>query len=157
MKKHLTPPLFLFFTLCACVHEPVALSPGSDSIEQPGVMAMRAEFLKDKGKKFDLKLVMTNLSPATEIIWLKDIRCARGNVPGELTMINARHGDVPITWRAGEVKALVFTCDYGHEMRGNFTLFISKISDNPSGDGRTVGKPLSSGLKFEQVDNGRRY
>jgi hypothetical protein len=138
--------------IVACGHKKI-VTDDTASIGKSGVMTVSSAWIKVKGKKFDQQVVMQNSSAGSEIVWLKDVHCSRGHVTGDVSMVNARHGDMPIWLRPRSTQTIVFTCDLNAaEVRGPFKISVSRVYENPSDDGRTTGKVIAKDLEIEQVD-----
>lgn len=137
-------------TIIACSHKKIAVDDSAQASKK-GVLAISAAWIKEKPKKFDIQVMLTNQSGKPEIVWLKDIQCSRNGVKGDVTMVDARHGDFPIALKPSAVKTIVFTCDYNAEVKtGAFKFNITRVYDNPSDDGRTKGQVIAKDLIIEQ-------
>jgi len=137
-------------TVIACSHKKIAVDESAQTAKK-GVLSSSASWIKEKPKKFDIQVMLTNQSNKAEIVWLKDIHCSRNGLKGDVTMVDARHGDFPISLKPNVPKTLIFTCDYNREVKaGDFKFNITRVYDNPSGDGRTNGQVIAKDLVIEQ-------
>jgi hypothetical protein len=140
-------------SVIACGHNKIEMDSDASTVGDKNVLLISGSWIKEKMKKFDIRLTLAPQGSDNEIVWLKDIQCSRGSTKGEMSMVDARHGDLPIWLRQGTVQTIIFTCDLGAEnVRGNFIVDITRVYDNPSADGRTGGKVLAKNLVLEQAE-----
>lgn len=118
-----------------------------------GILSVSVPWIKDKGEKFDVNLSLHNESDKMGIVvFLSDIGCARGARSGELKHTFFNTGEKTIDFRPGETKSFTLVCRYGEKVGGDFKLSVSKVYDNPSLDGKTVGKVIAKGMSWSQSD-----
>ena len=128
-------------------------TPGSDNrIFKKDVVSMQVPWIKDKGNKYDIHVLVHNESPDKGIIiFLGDMGCQRGEVSGILKHTFFNTGEKTIDFRPGQTKDFTLVCK-AEAKNGDFKLKISKVYSNPSMDGKTVGKVLAENLNWAQSD-----
>ena len=112
-----------------------------------GVVSVSAEWVKDKGRKWDVELQLKSLHPKPFIILRKEIQCFRGEKEGSL-----RKGEEIIALTKNHSGSYTFQCDIGVEAKGDFKLVISKVYENPDDDGQTKGKVLANNVLWQTPD-----
>src|SRR5262249_52059607 len=124
--------------LSACgsgpIHPDVSTAASKD-----GVAKVWVAWVKDKGKKFDMNLNLTNLSDKKHmIIFLSDISCGRGGTNGVVRHTLFNSGERTINFAPGQSKAFNTVCVLPAKASGDYVVTVGKIFDNPSGDGRAA-------------------
>jgi hypothetical protein len=121
--------------------------------KEKGVISFGADWIKDKGKKFDLHLMMHNENGEKGIIvYLSDMSCHRGARMGTLKYTFFNTGERTIDFRPGQSKDFNMVCDTGEGASGAFQVTVSKVYENPNMDGKTPGKILAKSLTWKQLD-----
>jgi len=125
----------------------------STQVTRDGVATIGAGWLKDKGDKFDVNLTLRNENPEKGmIVLLSDMTCKRGNVVGNLKHTFFNTGERTIDFRPGELKSFNLVCDLNSRQRGDFSVHVRRVWDNPNGDGKTTGKVISENLEWKQPE-----
>lgn len=122
---------------------------GDESKVTKGPISVWATWVKDKGKKFDLQLNVSNEGKHDVIIMLGDMSCYRGSTQGMLKHTFFNTGERVIDIHAGQIKSFNMVCDYRQKSDGAFKILISKVYDNPGNDGTTRGKAIVSDLEWK--------
>jgi hypothetical protein len=148
-KLHGIVVLSLGLLLCACGAKKVKLSEGK--AVKNGVEVW-ANWLKDKGKKFDVQLNIHNASKNDIIIELKDMSCSRGETVGRLEHTFFNTGERTIDIRVNQLKTFNLVCTYDNITKGDFKIAIDRIYDNPKADGKDRGNVLAHGLVWSARD-----
>lgn len=153
MKTFLTGAI-AFWIAAAARAESTMFNPGPDNnIHQKGVVTVQVPWIKDKGKKFDVHLSIHNENPDKGmIIFLSDMGCRRGKVTGELKHTFFNTGEKTIDFKPNQTKDFNLVCRTEGATRGDFKLSINKVYNNPSLDGKTVGKVIAENLTWSQDD-----
>ncbi len=138
----------LFATACAGKK----YVPNQTSEILGGVVTMNAEWVQDKGKKYDIRLAVTNEHKYPIIILLGETKCYRGNTRGELKHTFFNTGERTIDFKVGERKSFNMVCKYGFKQKGDFKITLGRIHSNPSGDGKTLGAVLATDLEWTMKD-----
>src|SRR5665213_800821 len=116
--------------------------PGANNkMEAKGIMTLTVSWIKDKGKKYDLHVNIKNENDKTGIIvFLSDMGCQRGESGGQLKHTFFNTGERTIDFRPHQQKDFNMMCIVNGKATGPFKLSVAKVYDNPSLDGKTVGK-----------------
>lgn len=101
-----------------------------------------ANWVKNKGKKFDIQFAMENLTDKHIIVKLREVQCARGKTTGRIKHTFFNTGERTMDFMPNEMKQFNLVCHIGSKASGPFNMRIVNVYDNPSGDGSTVGKPI---------------
>jgi hypothetical protein len=134
----------------ACGHRIENLA--QTQVSKEGLVAVSANWLKDKGSKYDFQLAVMNNSGKPIIVYLWDIACFRGTVQGEVKHTFFNTGERTIDFKIGEKKAFNMVCRLGGETKGDFRVLIKKIYENPAQDGKTVGQLLGSDVEWKLAE-----
>ena len=136
----------VLFSLIGCGS--MKLNPENAKVTQNKYLDLRANWVKNKSKKFDIEMAVTNKSDADLIFQLRDMQCSRGPVTGQLQHTFFNTGERTIDFRKGQTKVFRFVCDLGGWQDEDVKLVISKIYDNPSGDGANKGKEVGGPVEW---------
>lgn len=117
-----------------------------NSVSERGVIKVWANWVKDKGEKFDIQFVMENISEKGIIVKLNNIQCARGKRTGRVKHTFFNTGERTIDLLAGENKQFNLVCYLGAESEGPFNMRIVKVYENPENDGESMGKVIAENL-----------
>jgi len=145
--------LSLFVLVAAACGGRVKLDPQSNVAKQDGIVSMWAEWVKDKGDKYDIRMNIKNDSDQATIIMLNGLQCYRGQIPGRLKHTFFNTGERTMDFRPGELKTFNLVCVYGSDTKGDFRIVIDRIFENPSGDGRQTGKVVAQKIEWNQPDH----
>lgn len=135
-----------FLTLAACGS--AQIHPETATVTPNKVIDMKANWVKDKSKKWDIELAMTNKSEKDIIIMLSDLQCSRGNTNGMLHHTFFNTGERTIDFHKSQTKIFRLVCDTGTPTEGDFKIVINRIYDNPSADGTTKGKVVGDRITW---------
>jgi hypothetical protein len=125
----------------------------ANKMQAPGIMTLSVAWIKDKEKKYDLNVTIKNERDDTGIIvFLSDMGCDRGDFGGKLKYTFFNTGERTIDFRPHQQKSFNMVCDTNVKATGPFKLRVYKVYDNPSMDGKTVGKVLATDLRWSQDD-----
>jgi hypothetical protein len=124
------------------------LAPDSNTQTREGVLSVWADWVVDKGDKFDVELNLQNRSDRTLVLFSQDITGARGTTPGVVKHGHFGLGERAIDLSPGQLKTFTFVCVHGKGARGDFSLRLGKIFDNPSNDRKTPGDVMAEGLEW---------
>lgn len=132
---------------CRTTHVP----PMDTKVEKKGLVSVWATKIKDKGKKYDIFLNVTNESEKPIIILLKDISCSKGNTPGIIRHTFFNTGERTIDFGAGETKFFRMVCNHQIKSEGAFKVKISKVFSDKNKDGVTPGKKLADNIVWTYI------
>lgn len=150
--KHLIVFLAVGFCVPALATEKYTPGPDNKAVVK-GVATLSVAWIKDKGKKFDVHVNIHNDNQDKGmIIFLSDMTCQRGNMGGTLKHTFFNTGERTINFHPNETKEFNLVCNIGDESKGDFKILVSKIYENPSMDGRTVGKVIGKDIVWKQDD-----
>ncbi|MGE4132787.1 MAG: hypothetical protein AB7F86_14175 [Bdellovibrionales bacterium] len=125
---------------------------GRYTTRQPGVVSVWANWVKDKGKKYDLQLAIANDANEPIIVMLGEMACYRGGQRGTLRHTFFNTGERTIDFRPKELKTFNMVCQIGTDAEGDFKIEIGNIYENPTGDGKTTGKTMAQGISWTAPD-----
>lgn len=151
MKQTVLFCLALGFIAVGCAHKKFV----SDKVAiKEGVISMWADWVKPKGKKFDMHFHIKNESEKTIIVMLRDMNCMRGDKTGQIRYTFFNTGERMIDLGPGIDKHANMVCDLGVDVGGgDFKVNLARVYDNPSHDGKTPGEVLAVGIKWVQPDS----
>lgn len=144
----------LSFGLFACGPSRANLSPDESMMKKEGVISMNVEWIKDKKKKYDIRMTLHNDAQFPLIVKLGDMQCFRGARQGTLKHTFFNTGERTIDFRVGEQKVFQMVCDLGSKTDGMYKIVFGRIYDNPSNDGATIGKIVSESIEWKARDDG---
>lgn len=140
--------------LAGCGAKKVDLTPAEAQMKKDGVLSMNVEWVKDKKKKYDIRMTIRNEAKSPIIVKLGDMQCFRGERQGVLRHTFFNTGERTIDFRIGEQKVFQMVCDLGQKTEGPFKIVFGRIYDNPSNDGATIGKVISESVEWKANDAG---
>lgn len=128
--------------------------PSADNqMKAANIFSLRVPWIKNKGDKYDVRLILHNENPEKGIIvFLSDLTCKRGNIAGMLKHTFFNTGEKVIDFKPNETKEMTLVCRTEGAENGDFKLNLSKVYENPSLDGKTVGKVIAKDLSWSQSD-----
>ena len=135
------------FLLLACSHQ-VELKAEQTRVEAQG-LALQVNWLKDKGKKYDVELGITNNTGKDIVFQLGDMSCFRGTQQGMLKHTFFNTGERTIDFRSGQAKIFRLVCTLGNVAEGEYMIKIHNIRENPNGDGSSTGKLLIKSIAWK--------
>jgi hypothetical protein len=135
----------LLFVGCASKK---VFSGDNASVTENSLLDIQADWLKDKGSKFDIELTIHNKSENDVIFLLKEMSCSRGPLVGQLKHTFFNTGERTIDLRKGQLKRFRMVCDLGSKSKGDYVIQIGQVFDNPEGDGSTKGKVLAEKIAW---------
>ncbi|HMN67136.1 MAG TPA: hypothetical protein PKC28_01225 [Bdellovibrionales bacterium] len=142
----------LAFALTAQAAEKFAPDP-ENVMTKKDVVTFSVPWIKDKGAKWDFQLNVHNENPEKGmIVFLSDISCKRGKVVGVVKHTFFNTGERTMDFKPNERKEFKLVCRTEGAERGDFVLSVRKVYDNPSMDGKTVGKSVAENLTWNQND-----
>ncbi len=118
----------------------------NNAVTSPGVMKVWANWVKDKGEKFDIQFVMQNLQDTAMIVKLHDVQCARGKRTGSIKHTFFNTGERTIDLMPHESKRFNLVCRVGVDSRGPFNMRIVKVYANPEQDGESIGQVIAKNI-----------
>lgn len=147
----------LSFILCAvslaASAEDRFIPDPENQMKAKDIMSVWVAWIKNKGEKYDLNINMRNENPdKAYIVFLSDMGCKRGKVRGQLKHTFFNTGERTIDFKPNEAKDFNLVCKTVGGRSGDFQLSISRIYENPSMDGKTVGKVVAKDLTWTQSD-----
>ena len=146
MKRSIA--VFFAFVACVCFAGKIKIE-GGKKVTKAGVISVSADWVKDKGKKYDINLSLTNESKQSIIVMLNDLHCKRGNATGIIHHTFFNTGERTIDLTPGQVKSFNMVCDVKEPTRGDYQVSIGRVFENPANDGKTKGKVLATDVVWE--------
>jgi hypothetical protein len=140
--------LVLITLLVANCSSKKVFSNANASVTENRLLQVRADWLKDKGTKFDIEISVHNISETDVIFLLNEMSCAKGDNSGQLKHTFFNTGERTIDLRRGQVKRFKMVCDIGVKTPGDYTIGIGRVFDNPTGDGATKGNVLTEKIAW---------
>jgi hypothetical protein len=140
-----TIPFLLVFLLtfsCASKHSHM---DGKKVVEE-GVLSISGPSIDGGDKRFSGNLTVKNQSGSALLVYLHDIKCNQGKVDGFVKNPGNRRINIP----AGAAKALDLECVLPKEAEGKRRFNLSKVFQNPNGDGKTSGKMIAKNIVWEE-------
>lgn len=151
MKNIASPALLAFATtLLACGGPRIHIDSDQAAVKNDSIK-VSANWIKDKGSKYDVELAVRNVSERPIIIFLADMKCARGKAEGTLKHSFFNTGERTIDFKGGEAKTFRMVCQIGHESDGAYRVTVAKVYDNPSGDGVRTDKVVAKELVWSHA------
>jgi hypothetical protein len=142
MKNYTVIGLLGFVCLSAFAGR-TEIAPAGNKVTKAGVISIYSEWVKDKGKKYDLNLTLSNDHDKDIIVLLNDFRCFRGTVSGEIK------SDDTIHLLPGKKKGLTVTCNLGSKTKGEYRIVVTKVYENPASDEKTLGKVIGTEIEWK--------
>lgn len=127
----------------------VELGESDNKVTKAGVITLSADWLKDKGKKYDIAFRMKNEHKTGIIVRLDDMRCYRGETEGVLKHTFFNVGERTIDMRPGQLKKFTMVCHVGDKSVGTYRIVVGHVYENASGDGRSLGKALAQDVTWQ--------
>lgn len=122
----------------------VDLGEADNKVTKAGVITLSADWLKDKGKKYDIGFKFKSEHKEGMLVKLSDVSCFRGDIQGELD------SDKTLEIRPNQFKHLTLTCKLSDKASGGaYRLVVSRVYENVSGDGKTLGKVLAQDITWQ--------
>lgn len=151
-KKNITLVLGIFIAVTASNHAHAwAKMEGVGKAAVKGIASLEAEWVKDKGDKWDVSLKFTNESSATILFFAGDMKCARGKEESPNVDIHSDRRTIDL--RTKESRTVLITCR-GLTPKGNGDFRVTmKAFSNPTGDSNTPGKVLIEKMTWKQGEN----
>ena len=147
----------LFFILifgCWIAADEIQLPP-TNKVTRKGVLSVSADWIKEKGDKFDIRLNLENEADFPVIVMLHELRCMRGKKEASLkhaTISAALNiGEKTIDLEAHEVKSFTLVCPHRGEPIGEYKVIVKSVYSNRSGDGKTKGDLLAKDIDWAVI------
>lgn len=144
MKKIITIAI-MGIILTSCASKTVFKDPEPKS----GEFYFWPVWIKDKKARFDSLYTIKNLTDKHIIIFTEDINCKRSEAKGSIIHKTKK---TQLALRPQEFINLISICKLGKRVQGEMKISITKIYDNPSKDGRTIGKVIQENVVWTRAD-----
>ena len=132
-----------------CGHGKIDAGGANYVVKGGSALEVRAEWIKDKGDKWDGEFFFRNTHSSGIILLLTDISCGRGAVTGQVKHSFFNTGERTIDLRPGEMKRFVLVCRMGVDVEeGEFFLNIKRVSEDTDGQGKVRGKVLIENVRW---------
>lgn len=142
--------LTLSFILSVCSYAGrIDISPEGNRLTKAGIVSLWADWIKNKGEKYDIGFHIRNEGEKPIIIMLRGMRCYRGGGEGELKHTFFNTGEKTIDFRAGETKKFTLVCEIGEKYKGDYRIVVGRVYENTGGDGKTLGKVLAKDVDWK--------
>lgn len=139
------------FSLSFAAHAgKIEISESDNRVTVPGVISLSAEWVKDKGKKYDVHFKMRNEHDKPIIVLFREMQCWRGSLIGELKHTFFNTGEKTIDLHRAEMKEMNLVCRLSEEAKGGeYRLVVGSVYENASGDGHSLGKVLKHNITWQ--------
>ena len=97
------------------------------AITHPGSASLWADWIKDEGKKFDMRAVLRNVSSRPLVVGRGDFDCSKGPLTGQLRILDGATSEVVL--RPGQEVQVVLVCHLGRKVKGPFRLTLHRVRD----------------------------
>lgn len=144
----LSTALILAVASTACSHKKV-INSEETKMTKNDLVVIDADWVKDKGKRYDVQLKVKNVSDNDIIILLNDMQCFKGTSQGVLKHTFFNTGERTIDFRKGQLKSMRMVCTIGEKTDGDDRIVVGRIFDNPNADGATRGKVLGQNIEWK--------
>jgi hypothetical protein len=144
--------IVLFFVFLVCSYSfagKVDIAVSDNKVTKAGIISLYAEWVKDKGKKYDIGFNIRNESDKGIIVLLSEMRCYRGKEEGVLKHTFFNTGEKTINFRSGELKSMTLVCRLTTKEEGEYRITVGHVYANASGDGKTLGKELLKNVEWK--------
>jgi|GEM_PF-4748783 len=137
--------LIIFGIFSSCAHKKKTLN---DSVTQEGVATLQAIWIKDKAKKFDMAVKLTNLSTKPLLIPNGAMTCRKGSLEGKITKTSLDHVNPNISWilQPSQTVEFYFVCTVEQKIQGEMMFTIKELFENKNLDSPDRGNRLAEGL-----------
>ncbi len=149
-------PLLALGVLSAGCSPRLHVNPDRGAVRLPGLIEVAPVWVKDKRKKFDLRVRLTNTSPEPFILLLSDIGCARGEEPGEVRHTLFGAGERTVDFRGGQSKVFTLICLTDGAEAGDFVFTVRAVREDLHRDGGTPGRVLAENIVWAMTETGER-
>ncbi len=113
---------------------------GTQPVEVPTVVAAGGEWIKDKGRKFDVRWWIQNRSNYNMVIYREDVQCHKGRVKGQLRGLER---SARIEFGPGQERVFTLTCDTNGKTPGAFQMVMAQVfEDRRPEEDRLVARDL---------------
>lgn len=120
-------------------------------VSQSEAALLRVNWVKDKGRKFDAEVELQNSTATPILVYVAEMRCARGEGPGEIKHVSHKSADRVIDVGPNGSRVFRIVCKTAMNS-GAFQLEIARVFSNPSGDARTPVKVLGQSIGWSGPD-----
>ncbi len=106
--------------------------------------------LKDNGDSYVGGMSLKNVSDSDLLIFVHDFSCLKKDTYGMFRFLDdPERSRYTLLIKAKEEVSFPISCELSaHESKGSFIVRVSKVYENPSGDGRTLGKNILKNLEW---------
>lgn len=108
----------------------------SITVAQTEAATLRVNWVKDKGRKYDIELVLANQLAAPIVIRPGDIRCSRGSADGELKYASVEGA---IVLGPEETRMFHMVCRTGPRASGPYQIEIARLFSKGKVVGASIG------------------
>ena len=127
----------------------IDIAPEGNRLTKAGLVSLWSDWIKNKGKKYDISFHIKNESEKPIIIMLGEMHCFRGSVEGELKHTFFNTGEKTINFRGSETKNFTLVCQLDEKLKGDYRILVKQVYENAGGDGKTLGKVLGKDLDWK--------
>ena len=113
-----------------------------------GLFEVWGQWVKDKGRKLDLKLTIANDFNAPILIRTRDVHCSRGERWGEVHFIDRHRSDTAIHVHPGRSTQLLLVCQLAEPVPGDIRVLFSHVFEDPHDSMAGVGELLASDIEW---------
>jgi hypothetical protein len=118
-----------------------------DNRVEEGELALWSDWFVDRGEKFDVHLSLKNRSKKPILVFSRDLSGGRGEAGSRARFPAFGIGERTIDLQPGEEKSVIVGFRSGSGT-GDFTVTVTKVFANPSGDGKTPGDVIEEDVEW---------
>ncbi len=139
---------FIFIMISSCSSRFVVNNDKAVKTDS-AILQIDAIWIKDKGDKYDIRIMLKNKSEEKNIIiTVHELACYKGDIKGKLNYTFFNTGERNIDLSLGEAKEFNIVCNLGRKIKGDYQLKIDRVYDNVSGDGKSKDKILEKDITW---------
>ena len=152
-QKWIAAPLLLTLFNFTQAHatEKLDFNEEKYKVTRPNIAKVSVEWIKNKGKKFDVHLSIENLADFPIIMMLSDFKCSKSGHTAALRHTHWNMGERTIDFKTGESKDFTMVCPHGEvdEKEPEYKINIQRVDSNKSGDGKTTGQIIAKDIEWK--------
>ena len=121
----------------------MGLIKAENEVMVEGLFSVWGVWVKDKGRKFDVKLRIANDARHPIMIRRRDLHCSMGDRWGNFRLLNVPRRITRLWISPEQVVTLVGVCEIGERVRGDFRVLIGRVFEGQRfrRHGRLVVRP----------------
>jgi len=141
---------FLFLLTLGCSSRKSIKIDSTSAASDAPVVSLRFEWIKEKGDKYDMRLIVKNGTDKSILFYLNELHCFKGSVEGTLKHTFFNTGHRTFKFHPGAQEAYNMVCKVGDNVQGDYRVVLGRVLENPTGDGKTPGKQIAEKIEVVQ-------